>query len=125
MPRKRLFPVLSIACFVFFVLGCSTAGKKFDSNYVDTIKKNVTTKDEIASALGEPLRREMHTSAGSETWHYVYTQSNVTCLGCLTHVFGAGREWKTKTQRLSIVFKNGIVVDYETYSTIRKQHQFL
>ncbi|MGH7830255.1 MAG: outer membrane protein assembly factor BamE domain-containing protein [Candidatus Binatia bacterium] len=92
---------LSFLFVVVFFLGCVPMGRDFPTVPIKDIQANVTTKNQIFSAFGEPIERGYDT--GDETWtyyHYVLTVGGV------------------QTQkRLYIVFnKDGTVRNY-SYST--------
>jgi outer membrane protein assembly factor BamE (lipoprotein component of BamABCDE complex) len=106
--KKTWMPILLAAAVA--VAGCaSTAqGRKFDSSYVAQIKKNVTTKEQIRQALGEPV--SMSTSSDLETWTYSY--SDAYGRGYVqAATFGLVKE-KSEDQTLIIVFKGGVVVEF-------------
>lgn len=64
-------------CFLFllcFLFACVPVGRDFPTVPIRDIQSNVTTKNQIFAAFGEPVERGFDT--GDETWtyyHYVYT----------------------------------------------------
>ena len=69
---------LSSLFVVFFLIGCVPIGRDFPTVPIKDIQANVTTKNQIFAAFGEPVERGYDT--GDETWtyyHYVYTVGGV------------------------------------------------
>lgn len=92
---------LSFLFMILFLFGCVPMGRDFPTVPIKDIQANVTTKNQIFAAFGEPLESGYDT--GDETWtyyHYVLTVGGV------------------QTQkRLHVVFnKDGTVRSY-SYST--------
>lgn len=62
----------------FFLFGCVPVGRDFPTVPIQNIQSNVTTKNQIFAAFGEPVERGFDT--GDETWtyyHYVYTPGGI------------------------------------------------
>lgn len=92
---------LSLVFALFFLFGCVPLGREFPTVPIKDIQANVTTKNQIFAAFGEPIERGYDT--GDETWtyyHYVYSVGGI------------------QTQkRLHVVFnRDGTVRNY-SYST--------
>ena len=90
--------------------GCAShaQGRKFDDSYVAQIKKNVTTKDQIRQALGEPV--SVSTTSDLETWTYSY--SDAYGRGYVqAATFGLVKQ-KSDDQMLIVVFKANVVVEF-------------
>ena len=78
-------------------------GRDFDDGYVASIRKDVTSKDDIRRNLGEPASRA--TTEGTEVWVYRYEKQA-----------GAGADAKAVAKKnLTIVFTGDRVQDL-TYS---------
>ncbi|HEX9878985.1 MAG TPA: hypothetical protein VGB25_02185 [Candidatus Binatia bacterium] len=66
-------PVLALAFFMILAVyagGCIGRGREFPTAPVSSIRPNMTTKQEIFSAFGEPVEKGIDT--GFETWTYYY-----------------------------------------------------
>jgi outer membrane protein assembly factor BamE (lipoprotein component of BamABCDE complex) len=110
---KKSWMPLVLAAAALAAAGCaSTAqGRKFDEAYVAQIKKNVTTKEQVRQALGDPV--SVSTTSDLETWTYSY--SDAYGRGYVqAATFGLVKQ-KSDDQSLILVFKGGVVVDY-TYT---------
>ncbi len=73
MGKKLYFLLL-----LLFLFGCVPVGRDFPTVPIKDIQANVTTKNQIFAAFGEPVERGLDT--GDETWtyyHYVYTPGGV------------------------------------------------
>jgi hypothetical protein len=63
--------VKKLLCIFFLTLaGCMSMGRDFAAAPVRNIQNNVTTKDDIFTSFGEPVRRGLEN--GLETWTYSY-----------------------------------------------------
>ena len=58
-------------CVFFLALaGCMAVGRDFATGPVRNIQNNVTTREDIFTSFGEPVRRGLEN--GLETWTYSY-----------------------------------------------------
>lgn len=106
--KKSWMPVLLAAAVALAGCASTAQGRKFDDGFVAQIKKNVTTKDQVRQALGEPV--SMSTTSDLETWTYSY--SDAYGRGYVqAATFGLVKQ-KSDDQMLIVVFKAGVVVDY-------------
>ena len=59
-----------LAVFFLAIAGCMAVGRDFAAPPVRNIQNNVTTKDDIFTSFGEPVRRGLEN--GLESWTYSY-----------------------------------------------------
>ena len=97
-----LFLTLTIGCHRFDI------GNDFNDSYISSIQKNITTKDQIRSNIGEP--HSVTTSTGMETWTYQFTNAYATA-STQAATFGLVRE-KPINKTLIIMFSGDKVVDF-------------
>lgn len=91
--RKRLYFLF----VVFLLAGCIPVGRDFATFPVEKLQPNVTTKEQVYAAFGEPVERG--SDSGNESWTYYYY---------LYSVFGPQRQ-----KRLHVIFnQDGTVKDY-------------
>ncbi len=68
-------------CLLFVILvlaGCYSVGRDFPTFPIEKLEPNVTTKDQVYAAFGEPVERGA--DSGYETWTYYYSLYSVTGL---------------------------------------------
>jgi outer membrane protein assembly factor BamE (lipoprotein component of BamABCDE complex) len=91
--RKRLVLLLA----TFLLTACFPAGRDFATFPVEKIQPNVTTREEVYAAFGEPVERG--SDSGNESWTYYYY---------LYSLFGPQRQ-----KRLHVIFnQDGTVKAY-------------
>ena len=73
MKKKRLN--VSITLILFFLAGCGTVGKNFNSSQVKSIQNNVTNQTEILDKFGLPLKEGIEN--GQIMWAYQFDQWNI------------------------------------------------
>ena len=71
--KKSWMPVLLAAAVALAGCASTAQGRKFDDGFVAQIKKNVTTKDQVRQALGDPV--SVNTTSDLETWTYSYSDA--------------------------------------------------
>ncbi len=92
------------------ILGCSTAGAKFDATKVRNIVKGSTTKDDVRRYFGDPLRTE--NDPNGEAWVYSYVDTHTTAAGVVGHVTVGVDQSESTVQTLTIVFDGEVVKDF-------------
>jgi outer membrane protein assembly factor BamE (lipoprotein component of BamABCDE complex) len=91
---RRSLSVLILACSL---AGCFPVGRDFATFPVEKLQPNVTTKDQVYAAFGEPVERG--SDSGNESWTYYYY---------LYSVVGPQRQ-----KRLHVIFnQDGTVKDF-------------
>jgi len=82
---------------ISFLAACFPVGRDFATFPVEKLQSNVTTKEEVYAAFGEPV--EKGSDSGNESWTYYYY---------LYSVVGPQRQ-----KRLHVIFnRDGTVKDY-------------
>lgn len=107
---RTLFGLFVIAMTVYTV-GCSSAGREFDTARIKDLQKGVTTKSDVLKMFGEPLRKEF--APKGEVWGYSYTSSNETGAGVIGHVTIGLDQSKTTCNTMELIFKGDTLVDYD------------
>ena len=91
--RRRL----CLLILAFFLPACFPVGRDFATFPVEKLQPNVTTKEQVYAAFGEPV--EKGSDSGNESWTYYYY---------LYSVIGPQRQ-----KRLHIIYnRDGTVKDY-------------
>lgn len=119
-PNKLLLVLICLLCIINF--SCATAGREINAEQVrQNIQIAKSTKDDVLKACGEPLSKSYCAETDTEIWHYAYIEKNVTPLGVLTHMVGAGTEWKSDKTVIDIYLQKSVVKDLkiETATTVK------
>lgn len=118
--RARIYTtILFISMVSISLAGCGTTGygTPINAAAVKTIKKGVTTREEVVKMLGQPMN-EMMMPDGSRIMTYSYSQSAAIQLPFTTKNYGR--------QSLQIDLSNkGIVTDYQFNNTSMQVNQGL
>ena len=72
MKKKSLN--VAIILILFFLVGCGTVGKNFNSSQVKSIQNNVTNQTEIIDKFGLPFKEGIEN--GQTMWTYQFDQWN-------------------------------------------------
>ena len=99
MNKKR--SNIAIILVLFFLAGCGTVGKNFNSSQVKSIQNNVTKQTEILDKFGLPLKEG--TENGQIIWTYQFDRWNI---------FGP-----TESKDLVILFDEKNIVRAYRYTT--------
>ncbi|HEX9444254.1 MAG TPA: outer membrane protein assembly factor BamE [Candidatus Binatia bacterium] len=94
--RQRLW-VLSL---LVFLAGCVASGREFPVFPIEKLRANVTNKDDVYAAFGEPIEKGSDT--GFETWVYYHY---------VTTLFGRRDE-----RRLTVIFNPDGSLRHYSYS---------
>ncbi len=101
------------------LMGCASAGKKFDADFVEVIEPDVTTLAEVEMALGKPQLTGIETREGVKlkTYTYSYSKASVKAETFIPYVGGTlvGGD-KRKTQTLTIYFNKDDTVNDFTFN---------
>jgi hypothetical protein len=105
--KYRLIFVIAVA-----LVGCAsrtiTAGHEFDVAKINNIQKGITTSDELAGLLGQPLTKSAQ-SDGEVLWNYSWKKGTATTTqGSDGPVVTSQGDRKT----LEVLIKNGLVENY-------------
>lgn len=73
MKNKR--PNITIILIFFFLAGCGTVGKSFNSSEVKNIQNNITNQTEILNKFGLPFKEGVEN--GQVMWTYQFDQWNL------------------------------------------------
>lgn len=92
MSMKLFFIIL-----MMFILGCATAGQKFDTTAIDRIDVGKTTEREVISMLSAPISITK-CSNGINILHYSYGEG---------YLLGEG----SSVNSLQLQLVNGVVID--------------
>jgi outer membrane protein assembly factor BamE (lipoprotein component of BamABCDE complex) len=118
-------------------LGCATRGSHFDVDSVDRITPGATTQEEVRRWFGEPGLVRRHAS-GRTSWGYEFQETQTRSTSSVSKVLrfvAAILGWryffppvdvtyeKSTRHSLSVLFKDGVVVDftYERETTPSKR----
>ena len=72
---KRAQLSVAIIFILFFLSGCGTVGKDFNSSYVKSIRNNITNQTEILEKFGLPFKEGIEN--GQIMWTYQLDQWNI------------------------------------------------
>jgi hypothetical protein len=123
-PNKSLLVLICLIGVVSF--SCATAGREINAEQIrQSIQIAKSTKVDVLNICGEPLSKSYAADNDTEMWHYAYIEKNVTPLGVLTHMLGAGTEWKSDKTVVDVYLQKGVVSDLkiETATTVKVNHE--
>ena len=105
---KYIFISLVCASLGGCVTRTTTAGSEFDASKITSIKKGVTTSDELVGLLGKPLSKSVK-SEDEVLWTYSWVKAtSKTSMGWTSPNVTTGGYKKN----LEVLIKNGTVVNY-------------
>lgn len=101
-----------------FLTGClftvdsdrSSGASSWDDRQVAAIREGETTAQWVRMRFGDPDRKRVDESSGTEIWHYESVEKRETRVG-LFLIFKVDVDDEVN-KRLSIEFKDGVVQDY-------------
>ena len=73
MNKKRLKVLIII--ILFFLVGCGTVGKNFNSTQIESIQNNITSQAEILEKFSLPFKKGIEN--GQTMWIYEFDQWNI------------------------------------------------
>jgi outer membrane protein assembly factor BamE (lipoprotein component of BamABCDE complex) len=88
MTKFRIHHVAFLA-FCLLESGCAQSGHKFPVERASEIQIGKTTKDEVRSIFGSPVRTA-NNADGSESWTYVYVRMGAYGIGNTQDSMGVG-----------------------------------
>jgi hypothetical protein len=103
---------LLISIIALALTGCATktitSGREFDAAKINNIQKGITTSEELAGLLGQPLTKSAQ-SNGEVLWNYSWKKGTATTTqGSDGPVVTSQGNRKT----LEVLIKNGLVENY-------------
>jgi outer membrane protein assembly factor BamE (lipoprotein component of BamABCDE complex) len=107
----------ALALFLTIILvGCASYGSKIDRNYAASIKKGVTTEEQVIKKMGSPMSIGLSAN-GQKTLTYMHVASQVKASTFIPIVglFAGGADTQTTMLIITINQATGIVENW-TYN---------
>lgn len=110
----------AVSLSIVLVTGCATVtvGTEFDSSKISKIKTGTSTKTDVLSYVGQPLRKSTSPD-GISVWSYSFmtSASKMTAKSFIPIVGMNARKTERESKDLTVSFNKSEVVDACTYKT--------
>lgn len=114
MKSSCLLVLLASFCLL---IGCATVGSKLDGSTVKQFQKGVTTKAEVEAKIGVPTGPPSLLPDGRRQVTYMYIERHGDILTYVPFVNYVAGGTIGRNQNLQIIYKDGILQDYELSDT--------
>lgn len=115
---KQIWMLIGVLATLFFVSACASHGEDIDMDYASTIKKGVTTEQEIIDNLGQPQNIGLD-GHGNKIMTYVYAKSQAKAESFIPVVGSlvGGADTESKSLVVIVDSSTGIVKDFAVNSS--------